>query len=441
MSGEPSKLEIDEKPPVVRSEIRKTLIEFVENVKEVIGLDNPKTDWEIDIINFFGVDQTKILSIETAFPLFQQFQACYAVNKFIEKYTKISKIIGYEGEIHSAPKYREIQVTRKETVPLLSRAWVFIEWNNMKLVINIMFNGNYSEFTVSGVKKDEKILHDFSTNVKKWMKKNDFFKGEKVEYLPHGNLGFLEYQNVDWNSVILTKELKDEIALNIIFPLNNEDLCKEYCIPWRRGVLLAGIAGTGKTQLARVLCNKLDKKVTVIWATPKGLHDVEKVKMLFDAARYFAPTLLIIEDIDFISRSRDYITDPIVGELLTQLDGNAGNHGIFTLATTNRPELMDKALIERPSRFDVKLVFEVPDTKQRIKMVRHFATGKNFSDVAYDKKIAELTFGLTGAYIKEVITYGTLLSLKEGKSSIEMAHIKRALRQVKEKLKPNRMVS
>lgn len=421
------------------SEIRDTLTLFIDSVKKAIGLEEG-TDWNVDVKDYFGVDETKLVSIETNFPLYQQSQACYAINKFLEKHTKITKIIGYSGETYCAPKYQEIKVMRNKTVPLLVRAWVFTKWRKVNLVVHILFDGNYSEFKVFGRKEDNKTIHDLSVEVKKWMKENNFLRGEKLEYLPRGTLGFLEYKrNMDWESVILSKELKDEVILNIIFPLSNEKLCKKHNIPWRRGVLLAGVAGTGKTQLARVLCNVLDKEITVIWATPKALYDEEKIKLLFDAGRYFSPSLLIIEDIDFIGKSRDYVTDPIVGELLTQLDGNSPNHGVFVLATTNRPELLDKALVERPSRFDVKLIFNLPNEEHRLKMIKFFSIGKRFSGVT-SEDIVKMTVGFTGAYIKEIITYGTLLSLQEKRKSIEKIHLEKAIRQIKEKLKPNRMV-
>jgi len=303
-------------------------------------------------------------------------------------------------------------------------------------VANLLFDGNYSEFCIFGVESDEKIIHELSSEIKKWMQENNFLRGERLEYLPRGTFGFLEYGKVDWNSLIISETLKDKVILNLIFTLNNEKLCKKYNIPWRRGVLLAGIAGTGKTQLARVLCNMLNDNVTIIWATPKALYDEEKVKLLFDAGRYFAPSLLIIEDIDFIGKSRDIRTDPITGELLTQLDGNSPNHGVFVLATTNRPELLDKALIERPSRFDVKLIFDLPNDEARLKMVKYFSIGKQFSGITREE-IARMTTGLTGAYIKEIIVYGTLLSLKENKKLIEREHIEKAIHEVKEKTKPN----
>jgi len=422
------------------SEVRETFSDFIDSVKTVIDLESG-TDWNVDVKEFFGVEEKDLVSIETEFPLYQQSQACYAINKFIEKETEIVKITSYSGETYCAPKYQEVKVMRDKTIPLLVRAWVFIKWRNTNLIVHILFEGNYTEYKIFGLKKNNKEIHDLSTEVKKWMRKNNFLKGEKLEYLPRGNLGFLEYKTLmSWESVILPNDLKEEIILNIIFSINNEKLCKKHNIPWRRGVLLAGVAGTGKTQLARVLCNVLDKKTTVIWATPKALYDEEKIKLLFDAARYFSPCLLIIEDIDFIGKSRDYVTDPVVGELLTQLDGNSPNHGVFVLATTNRPELLDKALVERPSRFDIKLIFELPNGEHRLKMVRLFSVGKQFKGVTYEDMVV-MTNGFTGAYIKEVITYGTLLSLKEKKKFIERTHLEKAIRRIKEKVKSNRMVT
>ena len=423
-----------------KSEIHATLIEFVEAIQRGIGLEVTDSDWEVELKKFFGVDETMLVSIETDFPLYQQAQACYAINKFLILKTEIKKTIDFSGEYYSAPQYQEIEVERNKTIPLLARAWVFTTWKKTHLAVHIMFDGNYSNFRILGHTKDNKTIHEFSTKVKLWMRKHDFYKGERLEILPHGALSFLEYRNVKWDAVILPEDLKSEIVLNIIFPFNNEKLCVKHGIPWRRGVLLAGVAGTGKTQLCRVLCNTLGKDVTILWVTPKALHDVDKVRLVFEAARYFSPSLLVIEDIDFIGKSRDYVSDPVVGELLTQLDGSASNHGVFVLATTNRPELLDKALIERPSRFDVKLIFEVPDMEHRLKLINLFAVGKKFRGVNYEE-IAQITHGFTGAYIQEVLTYGALMSLHEKKTAIERSHIDKAIKTIKGKFKKNKMVA
>jgi len=322
---------------------------------------------------------------------------------------------------------------------LMTNGKIFFEWKKMRAIVSLFFSGNYSEVLFLYPKKDLKTMKEFQGVLRASMYKNNFFKGEKLEYLPYSRLGFLKYPKMDWSSLILKRELKEEIDLNILFPLKNRKLCEKHKLPWRRGVLIAGVPGTGKTQLGRILCNVLDG-ITIIWVTCKAVHDSSRIRTLFEMARKFAPTLIVMEDLDFFGHDREFITNPIVGELLNQLDGSTPNRGVFVLATTNRPHLLDQALADRPSRFDVKIIFEVPELKERRAMVELFSQGK---PIEFQEHIAKSTEKLTGSHIKEVINYATLLALKERSIKVEKSHIIKALKKIREKLtKPEyRMVS
>jgi len=368
----------------IHFERRETVKIFAENLLQV--LKEFTTQEDLDFQKFLRVSKEKRLSTSVGYPLYEQAQACYTINKLIEKETKVSRKTDYCDGERCSPTNSDIEIKRGKS-----------------------------------------------------MYKNNFFKGEKLEYLPYSRLGFLKYPKMDWSSLILKRELKEEIDLNILFPLKNRKLCEKHKLPWRRGVLIAGVPGTGKTQLGRILCNVLDG-ITIIWVTCKAVHDSSRIRTLFEMARKFAPTLIVMEDLDFFGHDREFITNPIVGELLNQLDGSTPNRGVFVLATTNRPHLLDQALADRPSRFDVKIIFEVPELKERRAMVELFSQGK---PIEFQEHIAKSTEKLTGSHIKEVINYATLLALKERSIKVEKSHIIKALKKIREKLtKPEyRMVS
>lgn len=411
--------------------------EFGETLLKVI--DAYHTQREADFKDFLGVGREDRVSISVEYPLYKQRQACYAINKLIPKEGRIEMITGYSEGQRSAADYQDIEIKRGVYEQLLTWGEIFFEWKGMKCISHVVFRGNYAEASFTCPKDKVKTMERFQARLREYMTKNNYFKGEAIEYLPYSALGFLKFPKMGWEALILKQELKEEIALNLIFPLKNEKLCKKHRVPWRRGLLLAGVPGTGKTQLGRVLCNVL-KGVTIIWATSKAIHDVSRVKNLFDIARDFAPSLIIMEDIDFFGQDREFVTNPIVGELLNQLDGSAPNEGVFVMATTNRPQLLDRALADRPSRFDVKLHFECPELHERVKMVELFREGKTIEPDAH--YIAKLTDGLTGSHIQEAINYATLLTLKQGSEVVGKEQMDKAIRRVKKKLETsNRMVS
>jgi hypothetical protein len=126
---------------------------------------------------------------------------------------------------------------------------------------------------------------------------------------------------------------------------------RRHGLPAKRGVLLAGPPGTGKTLLCRALCHELP--ATFIWVTPRHMKEEEHVSGVWEIARALQPTVLLLEDIDVYAESRDDHTNSgILGELMVQMDGPDANDGILTLATTNRLEVVEQALRNRPGRFD-----------------------------------------------------------------------------------------
>jgi len=407
---------------------------FARNIIKV--LEEYSTEEENDYLFFLGLPEEDRLTVNINYKLYEQQQACYAVNKFIEQYGNIFSISRYSDGKRISPEYSEIEVKRDYFENLVINGKIFFEWNNIRIIASLFFKGDYTEVSFIYSKEYSNLIREFQNKLREFKDTHNYFKGDKIEYLTHGGLRFLKYPEIKWEDLVINQTLKNEILLNLIFPIKNEKLCKKHNVPWRRGILLAGIPGTGKTQLGKVLCNVLNG-ITVVWTTPKAIHNVIQVKILFDIARKFSPTLLVMEDIDFFGHDREFITNPIVGELLNQLDGSAPNDGVFILATTNRPYLLDKALADRPSRFDIKLIFEVPELQERKKMVELFSIGKTFSvDSSY---IASVTNGLTGAHIKEVITYATLLTLLNKKEVVSKKFIDTGLKKVKEKLiKPSK---
>jgi len=402
---------------------------FARAILRVLGEDRNKRDEFIE--KFLGVKRDKCNILTADFKFYQRSQAIYAANLFPTKSIdcKIIKVTNITDEGERAPTYERIQIKPDKKISLLTIGEFLLEWKNEKIILEIYFCGYTRRIRLYS--KNIELASDFQDEFMRFMKTQNFLKGKRLIFLPRSEIDFLEFPKLNWKDVILKQELTDSIMLNIIFPITNEKKCTEIKIPWRRGVLMGSVAGTGKTQVCRILCNVLPDSTTLIWATPKALYESEKIQDLFEAARYFSPTLIIIEDIDFIGTSRDFVQNPILGELLTQLDGNDPNHGIFVIATTNRPEQLDVALANRPSRFDVKLEFSLPEENERIELMKLFTKGMKFDQSIDYKKIAAISNGLTGAHIKEIFVYAQLKALKRGSKKISFSDVEERVKQYK----------
>lgn len=422
--------EMESEKIITGSDHTYTIREFAETLLEAMG---KWEDFEEKYKSkFLGVSINKVTVLKTQFPFYQRAQALYALSvfPFQNKDCKVIKTVRIGSSSEVPPHFESIRVRRTKKLNLLVIGHRLLKWKGKKMMLEVYFDGCACIAKLWFKTSDVENATDFQLNLVKFMRKNNFYKGERLVYLSRSEIGFLEFPKLDWNDVILKDDIKETLTTNIIFPLSNEKKCTKMGIPYRRGLLMAGVAGTGKTQVCRILCNVLPNDVTLIWATPKALYDEDQIQALFEAARYFSPTVIIIEDIDFIGTSRDFVHNPILGELLTQLDGNDPNHGIFVLATTNRPQYLDEALANRPSRFDVKVEFKLPDKIDRLKLIRLFSERMNTSHINLGH-IANLSDGLTGAHIKEVLIYGQLKALKDGEELMKESDLMERIKQHK----------
>lgn len=427
--------EEEEKPSISSSNSSTALYHLREFSEFLVKALNSIPD-QLDMLKlkYLKCDAAKCEEIVYSVPCYRMRETAYVANQFIKNKTDIGLITHFSSDCTklTSATYTDIQIKRKKYYPALTEGWVFTHYKEVGFALYFMVTGLNPHISVYFNPKDREDARRLIDNIRKHVRKYNFLKGEKLKVVNGYILNFLEYSKMDWNEVILEETIKDEVMLNLIFPIENRKLCKTNSVPWRRGILVSGEPGTGKTQLAKVLCNVL-KKVTVIWVSAEGLTESYHVRTLFDAARYLAPTLIIMEDIDFFGKNRAIERNPLLGELLNQLDGSAPNDGVFVMASSNFPGILDQALANRPGRFDVKLKMELPGYEERIQMLKLFSIGKKLSSDIQLTHLATITNGLTGAHIRESLTYATLDSLSRGYNQIHLDSIAKAVTRLKKK--------
>jgi AAA+ superfamily predicted ATPase len=186
-------------------------------------------------------------------------------------------------------------------------------------------------------------------------------------------------------------------------------------VPWKRGVLLLGPPGNGKTHAVKALINVLGKPCLYVksFAT-RQTTDGWSIRQVFGRARESAPCVLVLEDLDSL------ITDKNRSFFLNELDGFAANRGILTLASTNHPDRLDPAIVNRPSRFDRKFHFDLPAVAERRAYIamwnRTLKPELRLTEAGLDRA-AESTAGFSFAYLKELFVsavMGWMHSAKPG---------------------------
>ena len=207
-----------------------------------------------------------------------------------------------------------------------------------------------------------------------------------------------------------------------------------------KGVLLVGPPGTGKTLLARAVAGEANVPFFSINASEfvelyVGVG-ASRVRGLFQTAKRCAPAIIFIDELDAVGRQRgaglgggNDEREQTLNQLLVEMDGFASRQGIIVIAATNRPDVLDSALL-RPGRFDRRVTVDYPDVKGRKEILEVHARKKNFdSDVSLEK-IAKLTPGCTGAELENILNEAAILAVRNGHDAINNAEIDEAIKRV-----------
>lgn len=242
-------------------------------------------------------------------------------------------------------------------------------------------------------------------------------------------------RKVTFNDVAGADEEKEELE-EIVEYLKQPRKFIELGARIPKGVLLVGPPGTGKTLLARAVSGEAG----VPFFSISGSDFVEmfvgvgasRVRDLFDQAKKNAPCIVFIDEIDAVGRHRGAglggghdEREQTLNQLLVEMDGFGVNEGVIVLAATNRPDILDPALL-RPGRFDRRIFVGLPDIKGREEILKVHARGKPLApDVKLDE-LAKSTPGFTGADLENLLNEAALLAARKNKRKIETAEIKEA---------------
>lgn len=211
---------------------------------------------------------------------------------------------------------------------------------------------------------------------------------------------FQAIKSATFENLILHGTLKQDIQDDLTNFFASRETYAAYNVPWKRGILFIGSPGNGKTHTVKALINKMQQPCLYVKSFKSEYDtDSENIRKVFKQARQSAPCILVLEDIDSL------LTDENRSFFLNELDGFAYNEGIVTLATTNHPERLDSAIRDRPSRFDRKYHFELPDITVRQAYIEFWnnrlQTAMRLSEDVLNQ-IVTMTDGFSFAYLKEL---------------------------------------
>ena len=252
-------------------------------------------------------------------------------------------------------------------------------------------------------------------------------------------LNVAEKNKINFDDVAGVDEEKEELEEIVEF-LKNPKKFTDMGARIPKGVLLVGAPGTGKTLLAKAVAGEAGVPFFII----SGSDFVEmfvgvgasRVRDLFEQAKRNAPCIIFIDEIDAVGRQRGAglggghdEREQTLNQLLVEMDGFSANEGVIVLAATNRPDVLDKALL-RAGRFDRQIVVGAPDVKAREQILEVHSKKKKLADDVDLRVIAKNTSGFAGADLENILNEAALLSARRNKKEIGMQEIEDAMVKV-----------
>lgn len=297
------------------------------------------------------------------------------------------------------------------------------------ITINVGLDFFQKDAEMLNVPRDEQILHqrelaeEYCTNLLgdfiQFQKENGLLKNTKF----NAYFTELELKGRTFDDLILPDEKKQLIDDNIFAILRHSPALIERGVETNRGIMLAGPPGVGKSLTIDAIIAEGD--CTILFADFIMLH--KRMDMIFDIARKYAPTILIMEDIDAlgITSQRGQTSDGSgLSTLLNHMDGIKDNNGVITIATSNHPELLDWALIARPGRFDVRIDYPYP-TQEILTGIFKMKVGPYPKEdgINLENIVKKMPLGFTGSHIQDIVNQANYISMNDAGNTDVMVKI------------------
>ena len=270
--------------------------------------------------------------------------------------------------------------------------------------------------------------------------KEDFNEAMKVVEPSALREVYVEIPNVRWNQIGGLKDVKEELIEAVEWPLTKPEAFERMGIQPPKALLLYGPPGCGKTLLAKAIATESEANFISIKGPEllsKWVGESEKaVREIFKKARQTAPTIIFFDEIDSIAPMRgmhqgSHVTETVVNQILTELDGIERLENVIIIGATNRPDIIDPSLL-RPGRFDRLVLVPLPDKEARHEIIKVHTKNMPLKGIRPDE-IAEKTDGYTGADIEAIMRESAMNALREDAQaqSVQKRHVEDAIKKIK----------
>ncbi len=286
------------------------------------------------------------------------------------------------------------------------------------------------------LKEDEPIPKSLLEKLR--ISQADFYEALKVVRPSAMREVMVEIPNIKWKDIGGLDKIKQELKEAVEWPLKHPEAFKRLGVKPPKGILLYGPPGTGKTLLAKAVANESEANFILVKGPEllsKWVGESEKaVRKIFKKAQQTSPTIIFFDEIDSIAPKRggtdNFVTERVVNQLLTEMDGLVELHDVVIIAASNRPDIIDTALL-RPGRFDRIILATAPELSAREEIFKVHTASMPLQDVDLHE-LAQRTEGYVGADIEAVCREAAILALRDNMAAtiITREYFEKALQKV-----------
>lgn len=391
---------------------------FLDIAKDYLGC---KTRSEIDCIH------------ESYASIFEYLISLALKRVIKERYDLVSIKSDLEDMPTTTYRFLEAGNGKADAAPLTGSFFLKIK-NGERIILSPSLYNHSGKIVLRVYFKDKDMKS--ASNLFKYLKE-EISKVRDQKFTGEGKFLVLK-KDYSWDGIVLPEEIKRSVISNVVDFFNKHEYFEKRGIPFKRGLLFHGKPGLGKSLVGMVLASQV-KGINFIYVTPKDLESrpTAAVSNIYRFARMLSPVIVFFEDLDLlggVDRWSPFYKETL-GELLNQLDGFESNNGVVTIATTNKPEALDEAMVNRPGRFDLRIEFTYPDFSLRLALLKKLALDSKLKLNGNLEEIAGMSEGFSYAQVQEILTRSQILSLEENcldfdDICVTTKHLKEVVKQI-----------